>query len=446
MEKTHEIIPSAKRLIKSLRDIGYDFPMAVADLIDNSIEAGASRVDIIIGFYGNDSYLRISDNGGGMDEEELKEAMRYGSERDYSEEDLGKFGLGLKTASMSQCQRFSVASRTNSTNSSEIPIFCWDLSHIEKTNKWEILDLKKDGGVEFIKAPLDKHTGTVVLWERLDRIINFKNPEGNAARKKLISMCRELEIYLGMVFHKFLSNEIQGKELEIYINNNKIKPWDPFARNEPKTNILSPIKIKLVRENFEGKIILQPYILPSKEEFSSLKEFENLSGPAKWNQQQGFYIYRANRMIQSGGWCGLRTQDEHTKLCRIELNFPPSFDNDFKINVAKMRVQLPSQLREEIERVTKPAVSLARECYKSEKGSKLPEQINQREFTKSSSTITLIDSKKPTQNNFKKSSSSLFSFDEIEQKAKEFASKYEGKIISDVFLRLRKKLFGGQNE
>ena len=250
MEK-FEVIPGAKRLITSLRDMGYDFSTAVADLIDNSIEAGALRVDILIGFYGNDSCVRISDDGKGMTSEELKEAMRYGSEREYHEDDLGKFGLGMKTASMSQCQCFSVASRTNSTNSREIPVFCWDLSHIEKTNKWEILDLKKEG-VEFIKAPLDKHTGTVVLWERLDRIINFKNPEGNAARKKLILMCRELETYLGMVFHKFLSNEVQGKELEIYLNNNKIKPWDPFARNEPKTNILLPIKIKLVREGFEA--------------------------------------------------------------------------------------------------------------------------------------------------------------------------------------------------
>jgi len=445
MEKTYEVIPSAKRLINSLRDIGYNFSTAVADLVDNSIEAGASRIDIMIGFYGNDSYLRISDNGKGMSEEELKEAMRYGSERDYLEEDLGKFGLGLKTASMSQCQRFSVASRTNSVNSRDIPIFCWDLFHIEKTNKWEILDLKKEDVMEFIRAPLDKHIGTVVLWEKLDRIINFKKSEGNAARKKLMSMCRELETHLRMVFHKFLSNEIQGKELEIYMNNNKIRPWDPFARSEPKTNILSPIKIKFAREKFTGKIILQPYILPAKEEFSSFKEFENSSGPAKWNQQQGFYIYRANRMIQSGGWCGLRTSDEHTKLCRIELNFPPSLDNDFKINVAKMRVQLPSQLREEIERVTKPAVSLARECYSSEKRNKLPKQINQKEFIKVPSTINLIDSKKPMiSENFKKSSSSLFSFDEIEQRAKEFASKYEGQIISDVFSRLRKRLFGGE--
>lgn len=141
MEEIHEVIPNAKRLIKSLRDMGYDFSTAVADLIDNSIEAGATRVDINAGFYGNDSFVLISDNGKGMSIEELKEAMRYGSERAYNEEDLGKFGLGLKTASMSQCQRLSVASRKK--NSNETAAFCWDLDHIEKTNKWEIIQITK---------------------------------------------------------------------------------------------------------------------------------------------------------------------------------------------------------------------------------------------------------------------------------------------------------------
>src|SRR3989344_8015609 len=135
MEKTYEVIPSAKRLIKSLRDMGYDFSTAIADLVDNSIEAGATQINISVGFYGNDSYVRISDNGKGMSEDELKEAMRYGSEREYHGEDLGKFGLGLKTASMSQCRCFSVASRNRS--SKNIAIYTWDLSHIEKTNRSE---------------------------------------------------------------------------------------------------------------------------------------------------------------------------------------------------------------------------------------------------------------------------------------------------------------------
>src|SRR3989344_3047132 len=365
MVNVQEVIPSAKRLIKSLRDIGYDFSTAVADLVDNSIEAGASRVDIIVGFYGNDSYVRISDNGKGMGHDELKEAMRYGSEREYEEEDLGKFGLGLKTASMSQCQRFSVASRTEETK--KIPVFCWDLSHIEKTNKWEILNLGEKDTIELITSPLSKNNGTVIFWEKLDRIIGFKQSDGSAARKKLISMCRELEMYLGMVFHKFLSHEVSGKELDIFLNNNKIQSWDPFARDEPRTSKLSQIKINLTSEEISGTILLQPHILPAKDEFSSQESFKLLSGPTGWNHQQGFYIYRANRMIQSGGWCGLRTRDEHTKLSRIELNFSPQLDNAFKINVAKMRVQLPSQIKENIEQAIKPIVLLAREHYDHER-------------------------------------------------------------------------------
>lgn len=424
MEKTYEIIPSAKRLIKSLRDIGYDFSTAVADLVDNSIEAGASRVDIVVEFYGNNSYVRISDNGKGMSNDNLKEAMRYGSERDYLEEDLGKFGLGLKTSSMSQCQRFSVASRINKTDFKKIAFFSWDLSHIEKTNKWEILRPDEEDVIGLLSSPISDHAGTVVLWERLDRIIGFKNPHGEAARNKLIAMCRELETYLSMVFHKFLAKEVVGKSLDIYLNNNKIRSWDPFGRNEPKTRMLSPIKIKLVHDGPINKIFLQPYILPTKDEFSSPEAFKHLSGPSNWNQQQGFYIYRSNRMIQSGGWCGLRTSDEHTKLVRIELNFSPALDDLFKINVTKMRVQLPIQIREKIEQAIKPLVLLARERYDHER----------KKLSKSSGNKST-----PIKQNIRHK---LFTLDEIEQRAKELATEPEKKIISNIFFRLRKKLIG----
>ena len=438
MEKPYEVVPSAKRLIKSLRDIGYDFSTAVADIIDNSIEAGASQIDIAVGFYGDDSYVRISDNGKGMTKDELIEAMRYGSERKYNEEDLGKFGLGLKTASMSQCQRFSVASKTKINNG--VSVFCWDLSHIEKTNKWEILPLNEGDTLELVNAPLTEHSGTVILWERLDRIMGFKYPYGEAARNKLISICRELEIYLGMVFHKFFSGEVPEKHLDIYLNGNKINPWDPFGRSEPKTNVLSPVKIKFIHNASTEKIFLQPYILPSKDEFSSQEAFKNLSGPSNWNQQQGFYIYRSNRMIQSGGWCGLRTSDEHTKLVRIELNFSPVLDDFFKINVAKMSIELPIQIREKVEQAIKPIVLLARERYDHERKNLLKPQIPKINTAQQNS---FNDKNILIKQNIK---SNLFTLDEIEQKAKELATKYESKIISDIFSRLRKKLFGGKNE
>lgn len=440
--ETYEVIPSAKRLIKSLRDIGYDFSTAVADLIDNSIEAGATQINISVGFYGDDSYVRISDNGKGMKKEELKEAMRYGSEREYQEEDLGKFGLGLKTASMSQCRRFSVATKTK--DDKEIVIYTWDLDHVEKTNKWEILQLKEESTKELMSAPISG-TGTVVLWEALDRILNFKNSSGEAARKKLISMCRDLEAYLGMVFHKFLNGEVQGKKLSISLNGNPIQPWDPFARNEQETKILSQIKIKFIHEGSEGKVILQPYILPTKEKFSSSEAFKKLSGPTGWNQQQGFYIYRSHRLIQSGGWCGLRVRDEHTKLSRIELNFSPLFDSAFKINVAKMRVQLPLQIRESIEEAIKQPVILAREYYDGEKKSGVSSSGHNLQKNSQIISIPQTSSSRQLDNiAFKPGLPKMFTIDEIEQKIKELATADEKRIISQIFSRLRKKLTGDE--
>ena len=358
----HELIPSAKRLTKSLRDLGYDFSAAIADIVDNSIEAGATSIEIDVEFDGDDSWVRIADNGKGMEPAELREAMRYGAEREYNDEDLGKFGLGLKTASLSQCQRLSVASRT-SRGRANIAAYCWDMAHIEKTNRWEILPLERTGLGPAIYYPLKKSTGTVVLWQKLDRILGFKHPYGEFARKKLVSMCRDAEEHLAMVFHRFLSGEVRGRRLKILLNGNGIEPWDPYSRNEPKTKVLTPAILKLEHEGVSGSITLEPFVLPSQKNYSSPDAFRRASGPAKWNQQQGFYIYRAGRMIQSGGWCRLRASDEHTKLARVALSFSPILDEAFKINVAKMQVQLPTNIRDDFERAIDPVIRIARKTY-----------------------------------------------------------------------------------
>jgi Histidine kinase-, DNA gyrase B-, and HSP90-like ATPase len=369
--KGHELVPSARRLIKSLRDLGYDFAQAVADLVDNSIEAGASRVNIDVEFEGDDSWVRITDDGKGMAPDELREAMRYGTEREYHDDDLGKFGLGLKTASMSQCQRLSVATRWN-RDRADIAAYAWDLDHIEKTNRWEILPIERDGLGPVILEPLKHTRGTVVLWQRLDRILGYKHPYGENALKRLFQMCRGVEVHLGMVFHRFLAGTAKRKKLKLVLNGNQIAPWDPFCENEKKTRKLRAIVFPVEHEAVTGDVHVQPYILPHQDDFSSPEAFQSASGPANWNQQQGFYIYRADRMIQSGGWSNLRAPDEHTKLARIAVSFGPRLDDAFKINVAKMRVQMPAQIRDLLRDGIGPVVKLAREIYDRKTGNGSP--------------------------------------------------------------------------
>ena len=414
--------------------MGYDFAAAVADLIDNSIAAQATLVAIDVEFDGDQSWVRVADNGIGMTTAELKEAMRYGAERDYVDDDLGKFGLGLKTASLSQCQRLSVGSRVNAQRA-DIAAFCWDLDHIEKTNRWEILALERNGVGPIIRTPLKETTGTVVLWQKLDRVLGYKHPYGEFSRKRLLSMCREVEEHLAMVFHRFLSGEVPRKRLKILVNGNPVLPWDPYCRKELNSKKLTPIAIPVEQDGVKGEIRLEPYILPHQERFSSPVAFARASGPAKWNRQQGFYIYRANRMIQSGGWSNLRTIDEHTKLARVALSFSPKLDEAFKINVSKMRVQLPPQAREQIEHAVAPVIKLARKTY-----GKQGLGAAGKSGSSSGKSEKLDNSVGTEKRNDQMSPTKLWALDELEIRLKNVANRKEQAVLSRVFSRLRTNL------
>jgi hypothetical protein len=359
-----ELIPSARRLIRSLRDIGYEFVDAVADIVDNSIEAEATVISITLKFEGEDSYLTIADNGVGMSSKEIQEALRFGSSRTYGDaDDLGRYGLGLKTASLSQCERLTVSARRGEERA-RINSFCWDLDHIDTTNRWEILKVDSEHLKDEVWRHLHETTGTVVTWERLGRLLEYKYPSGEYARRQVEQMAQSLKLHLGMVFHRFLSGEIHGKRIAIYINDERVSPWDPYSRGELHTQKLDQLYLPLDFNDGIYNVRVQPYILPPQSLYSSPKAHLKASGPGKWNKHQGLYIYRSNRIIQAGGWSGLRTSDEHTKLLRIAVFIPSQLDELFQVNVAKKHLALPRELRTALLKEIQPMVQRAQEVYR----------------------------------------------------------------------------------
>lgn len=351
MVKQEPSVPSAARLLVSLRDLGYDFGTAVADLIDNSVSAGAERVEVTMRFDGADSWVRIADDGTGMGGAAISEALRLGSGGGggYDNDNLGKFGLGLKTASLSQARSITVASRT-STKIRAIECRRMDLDDILASDRWEIDNLTGTERPAEATGPLADHPGTVVLWQNLDRMLTRKDPFGGWAKKQMLRLAEDLEQHLGMVFGRFLSGEARrDRPLTITVNDATVEPWDPFCGDQ-KTQQMQRLELP-VGSSF---VRYRPYVLPPQRDFSDDESFRRASGPLQWNRQQGFYIYRGDRMIQSGGWSWMRGVDEHVKLARAALEFWPDLDEEFGINVQKMRVKLPEELRDQL----KPLVGM----------------------------------------------------------------------------------------
>ena len=361
--KMSSVTPSAARLTDSLRDIGYDFSSAIADLVDNSITAGATEVNIIIEFDGEASRVFISDNGRGMTLNGLTEAMRFGSRRRYGSGDLGRYGLGLKTASLSQGRCLTVVTRT-STGRRVIQTRQLDLDLIAEFDDWLIVEPDRSAASDRARNLLEDGPGTVVIWENLDRVVPSINAAGGWARRRFETLQQKAAEHLALVFHKFLSGEASASRLVITVNGQKLSPWDPFARSESSTRELSEQVFEIEHGEAAGLVTLRRYVLPGRDQFSSTAEFERMSGPLKWNRQQGLYTYRAGRLVQWGGWAGVRSIDEHTKLARASLEFDTDLDAAFNINVAKMRVSLPSQLRHMIERPINEVCSLADNLYR----------------------------------------------------------------------------------
>lgn len=354
-----EIIPNARGLIRTFAGHNYTFGESIADLIDNSIDAGATRVQIRMEFDGPRSSVMIADNGKGLPEAEIREALRPGTEREYAADDKGKFGLGLKTASLRHCRNLTLVARREREN--HIAARELDVDDIEKSNNWRVKVVPPPRPAI---ALLGDGPGTVVAWRKIGKLLGFQHAWGKHAVNHFNKLARQLEEHLSMVFHRFLARQASRRRpLDILINGTKLEAWDPFARDEPATVDLGEHSITIAGTRGKGLVVYHPYILPNKAKFSSPRAFERY-GRNRWNERQGLYVYRSDRLIQAGGWSRMRTQDEHTKYARASIDFQRDLDDAFELNVSKNWFKLPEDLREKLEPHLEMLFREAKKAYK----------------------------------------------------------------------------------
>ena len=348
------VVPSAAALIEAMRAYGYSPPTAIADIIDNSISANCRNIWLRFFWSGPDSYISILDDGNGMTEAELIEAMRPGSMNPLlvrGKDDLGRFGLGLKTASFSQCRRLTVASKKE--GQAAVSIRRWDLDYVGKVNEWALLKQAAEGSEERLASIFPLESGTLVLLERLDKIVDNKPVEDEKAKTRFDKTWSDIEQHLAMVFHRFLDGNnpalrilIQGGIVDV-----AIEPLDPFLESHPAT--IGPHTECLNCEN--ERVEVRTFVLPHKDKLTALQH-KRASGPKGWNGQQGFYVYRNRRLLVAGGWLGLGggrgwTKEEHYKLARIQVDIPNNMDMAWQLDVKKSNARPPAEIRDALTRL-----------------------------------------------------------------------------------------------
>ncbi len=337
--KTENIPPNVGNFVKSLRDVGYTLEVAIADILDNSISANANNIKIYTIAKPNIVFCML-DNGIGMIEDELKEAMRLSSkspEDKRDKKDLGKFGLGLKTASFSQCKKLTVLSKKDGNTA----IKQWDLDYIAKHNDWLLITPNLD---DFIDEPLvsefnNLEHGTLVIWQDVD----------HCDKQTFSDNINKLRKHLSLVFHRFLEDDF--KPLKISLNENNIKPFNPFNIKHSATQEKPPETIKI----HNSKIEISPYILPHHSKVSQ-QEWEQYSTDNGYIKSQGFYLYRAKRLLIYGTWWGMHKATDAHKLVRIKIDIENNQDKywgiDIKKSHAKPRADIKTRLKAIISKTT----------------------------------------------------------------------------------------------
>lgn len=332
--------PDPARVIQGLRDTGYNFCTSIADLVDNSIAAEATKINIKISMDPlNNITVYIADNGHGMDFDGLKNAMKYGSDVRVDPSSLGKFGLGLKTASTAFCRCLSLLSK--SKNSNGYFKVRWDLDYISSENRWHLLVPQPTSEeISILEETTGGVSGTLVIWEKIDRMIKSYGRAGNA-RNALKKITEELEFHLSLVYQRFLDfADDREKSITIQVNEHPIKAWDPFCI--PESELLAKDEIDVEMQHGETPTFqLRAFVLPRKEEFSTTEKAVEAKIS---NDMQGFYIYRENRLIHYGDWMGMFSNEPHGSLLRVELSFNHQLDEAFQVDIKKSRILLNEEI------------------------------------------------------------------------------------------------------
>lgn len=345
MRKFVTQIPPAKSLITGIRSIGYSFATSVADIIDNSITAKATEINIFSDPL-DEPYFTILDNGLGMNYDELKNAMTFGSDRSNKVDnnlDLGRFGLGLKSASLSQCRKMTVISKKGNVFNA----MSYDLDEIERQNDWilEILTEEEISKVPSIEQLKKYETGTLVIWQNFDKLSALTTNFVTSFRNAVADAKKHVEL----VFHYYYDS------VNIYFNNDRVEKRDPFLLNSaPRQQTGRSDEITM-----DGAVIrITPYTLPFANTLT--QEEKKLLGNVDIYEEQGFYIYRNKRLIIWGSWLHMNVRSELSKLARVKIEIPSTLDKAWSLDVKKSTAKIPDKIKEQIKASLEDSVHRSR--------------------------------------------------------------------------------------
>lgn len=342
----------AKALLNGIRSIGYSFSTAVADIIDNSISAYATDINVFSDPLAEIPYFCILDNGCGMNAKKLDNAMLPGSDREdveESEQELGRFGLGLKSASLSQCREFTVATKKYG----KIRSMSFDLDIIEKENR---LMLKQLSDMEISLLPqIEKlkayETGTLVIWTKFDKIEELAKDFETSFRNVVAESKKHVEL----VFHRYYD------DINIFYNTKRIERRDPFLLNSQgrqQTGRTSMIKVD------DSIITVIPYTLPFAKTITP-EEKALLGNPKSIYDDQGFYLYRNKRLISWGNWMRMGIRSELNKLARVQVDIPSSLDSVWALDVKKSSAKIPDKIKDQIKIAVEDSIVRSKRTVKN---------------------------------------------------------------------------------